>query len=768
MKLTDIIGLETKHAKLLEKAGIREPEDLLSLSYYQISQLARAIGVAVKTLDTWQEHADLMRIEGVTPEIANALNLMGIDSVKEFAHRNPKTSLEKLNQLKKENPKLLTKIPTLKTVERWINDAKSLVGVPEKEEKVKKEPTPKKKASPEEDSGPEIPVVADYKPIEKFIKDYSNYGPEYWNNKWEKAPIIYTGRALRGASYQKQIDADVKTFIKDNDAILWHVITQLGLRKDTPNETALAVQNFVCKFLKYTGDEEAEECPEFWQFPFEAIQSEIGDCVPVYEEIYTEQGIKKIGDLNIGDRILSYDFDNKTFCYKKIIKIWEKGKLDTYRVLFRNGQTIDVSINHPFWIRQSQKIDRYEKTYLKDVDLSKWWKRKTPIAKKIPYRIKDIEWLTEDLCLVVGHYLAEGWKEKDGRIRSSGYELLDTIIPILEQFEIPYSEYTNTSGVPCVSILKSEFRDFLRILKSDSFNIHLPEEIFHLPSNKLTAILNGFYLGDGHWGNYPDKRGYKLNNQEVLSTSSEQLSKDIQRIGLQLGDTYHIWKQMDHKGAGKKPIYRITYNPESYFLKDYGFNDISEVSIREYNIIGVTQMRDFEVEDTNSFVFKNGIIGHNCEDGAILIAGLLINAGIPSWRVKVCAAQVIADPIFAPSDTELGGHAYCIYLADRSESERKLEWVVLDWCYLQDPEVPIEKKPLAGDGGQEGAYKDIWFTFNDQYSWAQNAFEVKEGRISVKRTMQKDEVLAPMKEIMKGLAGEALLKIFEKYGIGIE
>ena len=434
MKLTDIIGLEEKHAILLEKAGIRELEDLLSLSYYQISQLARAIGVAVKTLDTWQEHADLMRIDEVTPEIANVLNLIGIDSVKEFAHRNPKSTIEKLDLLKKESLKVIVKVPTLKTIESMINKAKTLVGTPEKEDKEKKKTTPKEKETPEEDSGPEIPIIENYKPFEKFEKDYGKYGPEYWNNKWEQAPIIYTGRALRGASYQKQIDADVKTFIKDNDAILWHVITQLELRKESPNDTALAVQNFVCKFLKYTGDEEAEECVEFWQFPFEAIQSEIGDC----------------------------------------------------------------------------------------------------------------------------------------------------------------------------------------------------------------------------------------------------------------------------------------------------------------------------------------------EDGAILIASLLINAGIPSWRVKVCAAQVIADPIVAPSESELGGHAYCIYLADRNDSERKLEWVILDWCYLQDPEVPIEQKPLAGDGGQEGAYKDIWFTFNDQYSWAQNAFEVKEGRISVNRTKQKDEVLAPMKEIMKGLAGEALLKVFEKYGIDIE
>jgi hypothetical protein len=434
MKLTEIIGLEEKHARLLEKAGIKEVEDLLNLSYYQIKQLARSIGVTVKTLDTWQEHADLMRIQGVTPELANAVNLIGIDSVKEFAYRNAKTTLEKLKELKKENPKILVKVPTLKDVETWINDAKTLEQVPKKGDKVKKKPAPKREPAPGGDSGPEIPITPNYKPFEPYGGDYGEYGPEYWDNKWETAPIIYTGRALRGESYKKQIDVDVKAFIKENDAILWHVLNQLDLRKDTPNETALAVQNFVCNFLQYTYDDIASECPEFWLFPFESIQSEIGDC----------------------------------------------------------------------------------------------------------------------------------------------------------------------------------------------------------------------------------------------------------------------------------------------------------------------------------------------EDGAILIASLLINAGVPPWRVKVCAAQVMADPIVAPSDTELGGHAYCIYLADRPDSERKLEWVILDWCYLQDPEVPIEDKPLARDGGTEGAYRDIWFTFNNENSWAQSSIEVKEGRISKNRTTKQEDVLAPLEDILKSLASDTIEKLFEKLNIDIE
>lgn len=424
MKLTEIIGLELKHAKLLEKEGIKSTEDLIPLTKSEIGKLARKIGVTVNTLDTWQELGELMQC--VNPEMAKALNIVGIDSVKEFAYRNPKSTLEKLKQLKKDNPKVLTKVPSLKEVESWIKSAKDLAGTPAK--KPAKKPVKKDKPP----SSP-IPKV-DYVPIEEFKRDYGEYGPDYWNNKWETAPIIYTGRALRGESYKKQIDADVKAFIKKNDAILWHVITQVGLRKETPNETAQAIQIFVCKFLKYKYDDLTAEVPEFWLFPFESIQSEIGDC----------------------------------------------------------------------------------------------------------------------------------------------------------------------------------------------------------------------------------------------------------------------------------------------------------------------------------------------EDGAILIAALLINAGIPGWRVKVAAAEVIADPVFAPSDTEVGGHAYCLYLADRPDSERKLEWVILDWCYLQDPEVPIEEKPLGRDGGTEGAYRDVLFTFNDEFSWAQSALEVKEGRISQNRTVKKDEIIAPLKDILKHLASDELVKVFKKYGIFIE
>ncbi|MCK4379783.1 MAG: DUF4332 domain-containing protein, partial [Candidatus Lokiarchaeota archaeon] len=250
MKLTEIIGLTENHAKKLEKEGISTVEDLLPLTYNEIRKLARKIGVSVKLVDTWQEHADLMRIQGVNPEMANALNLIGIDSVKEFAYRNPKSTMEKLKLLKKDNPKALAKIPTQKNIETWIKAAKDISGAPEKKPSKKPAKKPVKKDEPTPSPLPKI----DYEPIEEFKGEYGEYGPDYWNNKWETAPIIYTGRALRAEVYKKQIDVDVKAFIKKNDAILWHVVTQIGLRRETPDETAFAVQNFVCNFLKYKYD----------------------------------------------------------------------------------------------------------------------------------------------------------------------------------------------------------------------------------------------------------------------------------------------------------------------------------------------------------------------------------------------------------------------------------------------------------------------------------------------------------------------------------
>ncbi|MBD3212727.1 MAG: DUF4332 domain-containing protein [Candidatus Lokiarchaeota archaeon] len=133
MKVIEIEGVGEKYAKVLEKNGVDEVEDFVTLSYEELEELADKTDLSLKLLDKWQEHADLMvLLKGVGPEYADALNKIGIDSVREFAYRNPENTLKKLEQLDKEEPDVLRQLPTLDDLKDWINQAKEKYDVDKK------------------------------------------------------------------------------------------------------------------------------------------------------------------------------------------------------------------------------------------------------------------------------------------------------------------------------------------------------------------------------------------------------------------------------------------------------------------------------------------------------------------------------------------------------------------------------------------------------------------------------------------------------------
>lgn len=107
-----------------------------------------------------------------------------------------------------------------------------------------------------------------------------------------------------------------------------------------------------------------------------------------------------------------------------------------------------------------------------------------------------------------------------------------------------------------------------------------------------------------------------------------------------------------------------------------------------------------------------GLRQGDCEDGAILIMSLMAMAGIPAWKRKVCAGWV------QNNQGRKGGHAYAIYFR-----EKYFDWFVLDWCYY--PSV-AERHWKAGVAHRDHPnYLDIWFTFNEQLTWAQKDTRIK-------------------------------------------
>lgn len=91
----------------------------------------------------------------------------------------------------------------------------------------------------------------------------------------------------------------------------------------------------------------------------------------------------------------------------------------------------------------------------------------------------------------------------------------------------------------------------------------------------------------------------------------------------------------------------------------------------------------------------------DCEDGAILMANILLASGVPYWRIRLNAGSVNG-----------GGHAYLTYCRETDN-----QFVVLDWCYWPN-NLPIAQRKLHKD---EQNYDDeeknfyIWFSWNLKY-----------------------------------------------------
>ncbi len=124
--IIDIEGIGSKFSKTLESVGFSNVEALIGLAKDKIKDLAEKTKISEKLIDKWAEHADLMRIGGVGPEYAEVLNEIGVDSVKEFAQRNPSNTLDRIMKLDKEKPDVFRRPPTLKMLEGWIEEAKKI------------------------------------------------------------------------------------------------------------------------------------------------------------------------------------------------------------------------------------------------------------------------------------------------------------------------------------------------------------------------------------------------------------------------------------------------------------------------------------------------------------------------------------------------------------------------------------------------------------------------------------------------------------------
>lgn len=112
-------------ADKLEGAGIFTCEALLERGKTPSgrAEVAAESDLSKKEVLTLVNYADLCRIKGIDLKRAKLLEVSGVDTVPELAHRNPSNLYDKLVEVNRKSSILETE-PSRQEVEKWVNEAK--------------------------------------------------------------------------------------------------------------------------------------------------------------------------------------------------------------------------------------------------------------------------------------------------------------------------------------------------------------------------------------------------------------------------------------------------------------------------------------------------------------------------------------------------------------------------------------------------------------------------------------------------------------------
>lgn len=126
-RIYNIDGIDERSRSRLERAGIRNTDDLLRRCATPAgrAEASDTTGIDEATLLKWVNVADLMRITGIGAEYAELLDAVGVDTIKELQHRCAPNLAERLRAVNLDR-RLTRAVPSAQRVARWIHEANHL------------------------------------------------------------------------------------------------------------------------------------------------------------------------------------------------------------------------------------------------------------------------------------------------------------------------------------------------------------------------------------------------------------------------------------------------------------------------------------------------------------------------------------------------------------------------------------------------------------------------------------------------------------------
>ena len=132
MNVIDVEGIGPAYAEKLAAVGIKTTDQLLERGAKPKGRddLEAATGIGHALILKWVNRVDLYRIKGVGSEYSDLLEIAGVDSPAELAHRNAANLTESMAEANAAR-NLVRRLPTLAEVTSWIEESKTLPKVVE-------------------------------------------------------------------------------------------------------------------------------------------------------------------------------------------------------------------------------------------------------------------------------------------------------------------------------------------------------------------------------------------------------------------------------------------------------------------------------------------------------------------------------------------------------------------------------------------------------------------------------------------------------------
>jgi len=420
----------------------------------------------------------------------------------------------------------------------------------------------------------------------------------------------------------------------------------------TPNQTEIVrdigfgnalvkiAWNIVNTEIRYRYDTDLFNQADFWMQPCEVYTMRFGDCLTGDTEIVTlkdgQYEFTKIKDIKEGDLVLSYDFEKEEYCFKPVLKVMDKGVKSVYEISLKNGTWFRCTEEHKlfvyhccsatysghfvdgkYWYVDIEPLSQFKQEWEEKKD----HRRQLLCVKKIPSLGK---YVNKDQLIIEGFYVAEGWNDKSGKV-CIGSHKIDFVKKSLDRLGVSYREWTNNSGVPCVTIHKSALKKHLYELGRNARDKHFSPKSLSLSETCLKTLLQAYSEGDGYIN--PKRRAGDFgasNVKLIYNTSSDLLAKQLRFMHWILGEPLYSWYQVNHMGAGKYPIWRLYVGQKGSYTKEI-LNGVSKVPVKSIEYVGEERTYDITVADTHNFVLaESGLIIHNCEDSSILLASAIL------------------------------------------------------------------------------------------------------------------------------------------------